>query len=369
MSPAIRLETHVQRKLARGREFFYFRVAKRGQPEFRRPLPHPFSRDYRAAYDAAWAEYYGVHPGHFRDPQSWDALTRQHRDSAKYQALSSNSRRLRDMAIDLAIDRWGAFAPSQIRPIHVQAVYDSLAARPATANRRLDDLSALFSWGSVRGFCDANPCTKIERIKSAGTYEPWPQWALEKLLGHGRPHLTRVVLGAIYTGQRRDELLTRFTASRIRDGVWSPRQGKTGTIVPVPLHPILLAIVEDHSQLMKQRGRIDRDAPIFENSRGQPWTGNGFSASWQREMVRLGLHREEPRLVFHGFRATQATIIADAVAKSPDLFGSIERVQAMLGHLSPRMAEHYARRAQTEVWNAESILLMPHFGADVGKHL
>ena len=367
MSPDIRLDQFVQAKNSRGRIHYYFRFAKRGQPEFRRPLPHPLTETYRATYDAAWAECFGVHPSHLIDPKGWPALIREHKQSAKFRMLSKNSQGLRVQAMDLALERWGAFMPSQIRPVHVQAVYDSLASRPASANRRLDDLSALFSWGAVRGYCDANPCRRIERVKGEGTYEPWPQWALEKLLSEGKPHITRVALAAIYTGQRREDVITQLTASKIDQGVWSVRQGKTKTLVPVPLHPVLLAMVQEHADLMKKRGRIDRDAPILENSRGTPWTSNGFNASWQKEMIRLKLHSLEPRLVFHGFRATQATIIATAVAKSPELFGSIERVKAMLGHLSTSMAEHYARRAQTEIFNGESILLLPDFEAVVGN--
>ncbi len=37
MSADIRLERFVQRKQSRGRDFFYFRFARRGHPEFRRP--------------------------------------------------------------------------------------------------------------------------------------------------------------------------------------------------------------------------------------------------------------------------------------------------------------------------------------------
>lgn len=360
MAAEIRLDKYVQRKLNRGKEYFFFRVV-RGGKERRWPLPHPFQDGYRAAYDAAWAECFGVTLSELENPLGFQALIRQHRDSAKYRKLSKASRHLRDAACDLMIERWGTFAPADIRPIHAQALYDSLANRPATANRRADDMSALFAWGKPRGFCDSNPFTGIERVTSDGSYEPWPEWALERLFQNGQPHILKPALGAIYTGQRRDDLLKRFTLSRIRDGLWTPRQGKTGTAVPIPLHPVMLAMVDEHRELMRKRGIIDPDRPIFENSRGQPW-GSGFGASWSKELVRLKLHAVEPRLTFHGFRTTNATLIASAVAKSEELYGGIERVRSMLGHLSKRMAEHYARRAEVEHLNTESVLLLPDFG-------
>lgn len=65
---------------------------------------------------------------------------------------------------------------------------------------------------------------------------------------------------------------------------------------------------------------------------------------------------------FHGLRHTAATMIATAVARNPDLFGGIARVKSMLGHLSERMSAHYARRAEVEHMNAETMLLLPDFG-------
>ncbi|SER50779.1 hypothetical protein SAMN04490244_101300 [Tranquillimonas rosea] len=365
MAPDIRLDRYVQRKTKRGREYFFFRIVRDGK-ERRWPLPHPFEDGYRKAYRKAWEECFGVNLAEIENPHGFEALIRKHKESAKYNGLSKDSKNLRNMACDLVLDRWGDFLPSAIRPIHAQALYDSLADRPATANRRLDDISALFSWGKPRGFADINPCEGVERVVSEGSYEPWPEWALEKLFKQGKPHILKPALGAIYTGQRRGDLLHRFTASRIRDGLWTPKQGKTGTPVPIPLHPVMLAMVEEHRELMKKRGIIDPDAPIFENSRGKPW-GSGFGASWSKELTRLKLHVVEPRLTFHGLRTTNATLIASAVAKSPELYGGIERVRAMLGHLSKRMSEHYARRAEVEQMNTESVLLLPDFGNHLGE--
>ncbi len=118
-----------------------------------------------------------------------------------------------------------------------------------------------------------------------------------------------------------------------------------------------MAMASEHNEAMRAAGRVDPSLPILRSSTGKPWC-SGFGASRSKEMVRLKLHAVEPRLTFHGFRATNAT----AVAKSPDLYGGIDHVRAMLGHLSKRISEHYARHAMTEQINAESVLLLPGFG-------
>ncbi|MCG7630518.1 hypothetical protein MHM88_22170 [Epibacterium sp. MM17-32] len=107
--------------------------------------------------------------------------------------------------------------------------------------------------------------------------------------------------------------------------------------------------------------------PILKSSREAP-RGSGFGASWKKERVRLNLHAVEPRLTFQGRRTTNATLIVNAVAKSPEFYGGIERVRSMLGHLSKRMSERYARHAITGQPNTESVLLLPGVGKPAAQN-
>lgn len=365
----VQLEQYVQRKRRGAREYFYFRIVRAGV-ETRMPLPHPFDAEYRAAYDAAHLSVFGITPNAFESPTAISAMIRQHRDSERYRRLPRASRALRDYALDLLADRWGAFDATQIKPVHVQALYDSLAERPATANRRLDDISAVFGWGRTRGFVDVNPCARIERITDSEPREPWPDTALRTLIDQGLPHILRPALVAAYSGQRRGDVLSQFCDNQINGGVWYLTQGKTGTTVPVPLHPVILAIAETERATRRAAGVVAPGRPLLLNSRGDPWTGSGYGASWRTELIRLGLRpgrndaytEGQFKPTFHGLRHTSATLIATAVARSPDLFGGIARVAAMLGHLSPAMAAHYARRAEVEHLNTETMLLLPEIG-------
>ena len=232
----------MQRKVSRGREYFYFRTVQHGE-EFRRKLPHPFDTEYRTAYDKAHYAAFGTFPGQFESQTSIRALWRDHAKSERYIRLSKNSRTLRNLALDMMVERWGAFEAADIRPVHAQALYDSLASRPATANRRADNCSAVFGWGRLRGFCDDNPFRRIERVQSEESYEPWPEEALQKLLSEGRPEIVKVALMAVYTGQRREDLLRRLTDDCITAGVWYVVQGKTKNPVPV-------SCVDHHGRLL-----------------------------------------------------------------------------------------------------------------------
>ncbi|WP_425070689.1 tyrosine-type recombinase/integrase [Sagittula sp. S175] len=368
MAADIRLEKYVQRKARRGREYFYFRVVRKGEPEFRVPLPHPFDPAYRPAYNDAHRKCFGTVPGQFESEKAITRLVRTHLDSERYKRLPKNSKLLRGYACDLILERWGAFDADLIRPVHVQAVYDSLAERPATANRRLDDISAVFGWGRTRGFCVENPCSRIERVQSEDSYEPWPEADLRVLIERGKPEIVKVALVALYTGQRRKDVLG-ISDSQIRDGVWYVLQGKTKTHVAVPLHPVVLAILDIERAAKREAGIVNPRRPLLTTSRGTPWA-SGFGASWTKELIRLKLRPERLddledgafRPTLHGLRTTNATLIATTVARKPELFGGIQRVKSMLGHLSESMSKHYARRAEAEHMNIETVMLIPEIG-------
>jgi len=140
--------------------------------------------------------------------------------------------------------------------------------------------------------------------------------------------------------------------------------------MPVPLHPVVLAIIETERAQRRKAAIVDPKRPLLTNSRGQPWTPSGFGASWTKELIRLKLRPDTVaeyaegafQPTFHGLRHTNATMIANAVARNPDLFGGIDRVKSMLGHLSDRMAKHYMRRANVEHMNAATMLLIPEIG-------
>ena len=81
MPADIALDKYVQPKKARGRLYYYFRVVRPGQKEFRKPLPHPFDDGYRAAYRAAHIECFGNPPLDLnpQDHAGFEALNQPHK--------------------------------------------------------------------------------------------------------------------------------------------------------------------------------------------------------------------------------------------------------------------------------------------------
>ncbi len=367
MAPSIELDDYVQRKVKRGKEYFYFRKVVE-QNEFRRPLPHPFADGYKHAYESAWMDCFGVPVEIKSSGTSIADLCCRYRQHYLTSKKAGELPYYKNRALELLKSKWARFETSDIKPIHMQALYDQLCDKPQVANRLFDDISATFQWAIPRGFTEINPAMAVDRIDAGESYEPWPIKAIEVFIAKAQWHLCRAFLVALYTGQRRGDILSmRFRD--IEGDVWNLKQGKSGNRVPVPLHPIVASIVADEWEWGTGQGIIDRSRPVLRNTRNQPW-GKGFGASWRKEMIRLELRPKtladmpegEARLTYHGLRTTNATIIASEVAKHPEKFGGIDRVQSLLGHHSKRMSEHYARRAEQEHLNADSVVLIPDFG-------
>src|SRR5690606_21276810 len=75
---------------------------------------------------------------------------------------------------------------------------------------------------------------------------------------------------------------------------------------------------------------------LLTNSRGTPWTKDGFRASWQAEMNRRPFRvLRKRRKVFHGLRKSAVVFLLEAGCTDAE-------VSAITGQ-SRQMVEHYAK--------------------------
>lgn len=361
---------YVQAKRSGCREYFYFRKVRAGGAEFIRPLPHPTDAGFAAAYAAAWEECFGAPLDDLSPAHSIRRLCAAHRTqpAGRYAALSPGARAARDRAIRILCDPWGHVDAHEIRPIHCQALYDRLAAdSPSAANRFADDARAIWSWGIPRGYAETNPWRGLERAEGGEGYEPWPIEPLTRLIRDGAPHIVRVAILALYTGQDRGDVLGICDA-QIEGETWVMHRAKTRRRLRgrgetrILLHPMALAVIADARAARRQAGILDPHRPLLTNSRGEPW-GTGFGASWHKELARLGLSGHSPALTFKGLRVTNATMIAEAATRGgASASEAMARVRAMLSHHSPAISAHYARRAEVDAMNAATVALLPSIG-------
>jgi integrase len=166
-----------------------------------------------------------------------------------------------------------------------------------------------------------------------GANRPWDKAERDFVLANAPIHLLGPIAMGLYIGVRQGDTLrmskkaaaggwVRFTASKNRKRIEAP--------IPDGLAAILAQLPEHEA------------TTLMVNSRGKPWTSDGFRTSWGKwrdEMERLG--HIQPGLTFHGTRHTVATVLAEDGWEYRD-------IGLYLGQDSAAMPKHYSRRAKHE---------------------
>src|SRR4029450_9409765 len=101
-------------------------------------------------------------------------------------------------------------------------------------------------------------------------------------------------------------------------------QNKTGKRLWIPIHRELREVLTAIEA--RERKRSDNvvamqrlDGTILTNSRGKPWTRDGFNASWQDELNRSEMTAlRERRFVFHGLRKSAVVVLFEARCHAAD---------------------------------------------------
>lgn len=169
---------------------------------------------------------------------------------------------------------------------------------------------------------------------------PWTFEEQEIVLARAKPQVRAALALMQNTGLDPSDALN-LRRDQIDGGtIWGVR-GKTGNAVPLPISATLRAAMDAapaHNALT-----------VLANSRGLPWTYNGFSTVWHRYKAQLeaeGL--VQPGLTLKGLRHTVATTLRESGLDE-------RRIADLLGQKTPAMALHYSRNANLEAKNRETV--------------
>ena len=195
-------------------------------------------------------------------------------------------------------------------------------------------ISIIFAWGAERGYVASNPAEKVRNIRRqkgvAEANRPWADEEREAVLKAMPSHMLPAIGLMMFTGLGPKDAL-RLPRNFYKAGEIATRRSKTGEPVFWPAPQALRAILE--------AGPRHNAVTLCANSKGQPWTNDGFRASWRKirvEIERRGL--VGPSLTLYGLRHTVAVILRET--------GADERTIAdALGQKTIEMARHYARGA------------------------
>lgn len=188
-------------------------------------------------------------------------------------------------------------------------------------------LSTLLTFGVDRKLLPENPIKELKklRVQSEG-WEPWTDEEIETWTKISEGASRVAFFLALYTGQRRADVL-KMRWEDLHEGTVSVRQNKTGKELVIPIDPRLQVELTLWKASRKVTGQV-----IVHRENGQPYTDDGFGTIWNREQHRVGVHAP-----FHGLRKN-ATIRLIEVGCTP------AEVQAITGHETTEMIEHYSRK-------------------------
>jgi integrase len=309
------------------------------------PLPLPGTEGFATAYDALLARIKANRHNVEFMPGSLAWAIEKFLASPLYNERAETTKRNYRRVFDQLRQGWGTGLLRDLQPRHVRTIRNEVAKASTTAaDIAMSLISALWEFATEQlGIeLDADPTHGIKRVhKVAHEHEPWPQELIDRFLREARPSLRWAVKLALYTGQRRSDLV-KMKWSQFDGEFIEVRQQKTGALLSIPCHKVLRA----------ELGNMPRVADtILVGERGAPLTGDSLSVMVRRQLREMGVDG----YAIHGLRKNAAVALADA---GSDAF----EIAAITGHRTTAMVAHYAKRhdqrrrarSAMDKWEAQS---------------
>jgi integrase len=249
-----------------------------------------------------------------------------YRDNS-FLALGETTRHTRKAILEHFRAEHGAKKLTTLQRAHVAAIV--LKRPPFAARNWLKVLRGLMAFAVNMGLRKDDPTqgVKLPKVK-AGEIHTWTEQEIKQYEDRHRVG-TQARLGEallLYTAQRRGDVV-RMGRQHIRDGVLSMRQEKTGSLVEIPVHPALAAIIADTPIAGQMTYLVSVTGAAFSSA----GFGNVFR-DWCNE-ANLPKHCSS-----HGLRKASCRRLAEAGC-------SEHEIAAISGHESLAEVRRYTRAA------------------------
>lgn len=222
---------------------------------------------------------------------------------------------------------------------------------PREADYHMAILALMLAWGVDRGRLPTNPAARPGRVyRPDRTDHIWTDADVQAFLAKAGPHLRLPFLLALWTGQRRGDVLRMawggYDGATIR---LAQSKGKRRVVIPVAAD--LRAVLD----ATKRKATV-----ICTTSRGTRWTGDGFSASFRKTVEAAGIEG----LTFHDLRGTAITRLAMAGCTEAEIATITGHSLATVGAMLDR---HYLSRDLGMAESAIAKLEKHQAGTQTGK--
>lgn len=301
----------------------YYSYDTGGKP--RREIP--LGTDYLLAVQK-WSELHVATP---KEKLTVAWAIGKYRASPQFDEVSLGTQADYNFALDKLVVAFGEAPLDEVRPSHVTLYLDKRSMESKhRAGREKSVLSMIFSWAMARDFCAVNPVAAIKTKRLPGRKNIYvTDEMLEAVYQKASPALRDALDLAYYLGQRPADVL-KLTESDVRNGAFDFNQNKTGKAMLIEASGELEALIKRMNE-RKAKFPIRRMQLLVDES-GQPMTKAKLRSRFEAARDAAGFTGEN--FQFRDLRRKAAADLRDQVG--------LEAAQALLGHSSVVMTEHYA---------------------------
>jgi integrase len=307
---------------SKGRRYYYFR--RPGVKPIR--LPDFGTPEFEIAYQKALhADAPEIGAGRTL-PGTVNAAVVSYYKSLAFRELAQSSQYMRRSYLERFREKHGDSRLATMPPEFIVKMMNLM--EPFSARNWFKCVRALMQHAVATGLCKVDPTqgVKLPKAKSDGIHA-WSeaeisQYEAQHALGT-KPRLALAL--ALYTGQRRGDLV-RMGRQHVRNGVIEVRQDKTKTVLQIPLHGVLLAIMESMPS---------EHLTFLTTKTGKSYAPNDLSDEFRGWCDAAGL----PHCSIHGLRKAAARRLAEAGC-------SAHEIAAITGHKTLKEVERYTRSAE-----------------------
>lgn len=237
--------------------------------------------------------------------------------SAEYQRLRPATKHEYERMSGVIVAKFGTLPVPALEARGARRLFldwrDEMRSTPRSADLHIAVLARMLSWAKNRETVLRNPLEKVGKLHRSNRKDIiWMPSQVQKFLTDGAPHLADAVRMAIWTMQRKSDLLTMPTIAYADNLLWIT-QAKTGARVRIKPADEIMPLLQRAKEANRKR--------ILVNSFGDQWSSSGFDSSLRKEMAKLGI----TGVTFHDLRGTAITY---AYAHGMD----IERIAEISGH-------------------------------------
>lgn len=253
-----------------------------------------------------------------------------YRGSAGWSNLSARSKAIYESGIRSLPEGIVNKDVSNVKRADIVAIRDLLKNHPGKCRTVVSVLNNTLSYGYDSGIVESNVAASMKHMPSTKEINRWTDSEIRKFLKSNPPrHLRRAFMLALYTGQRRGDLV-KMQWSDVKDKIIFITQQKTGKRVRIPIHPELRKELDTTPERF-------RFGPVVTNTYRQAYAPQSLQQAMAVYSRKIGINNRS----IHGLRKSCAAILAELGCSS-------KQIMAITGHSSIKEVERYTREAEQD---------------------